>query len=147
MKRTGIWKCQEFLIPVFNQTSLKICCWNPIAVYFNCLYHPKHLFLFTFKPNIEMYKIWNLCIVYALCEIWNICMYVCITQDMKSMYHIMYQTRYEIYIFIYIWYLVSREALNSNYRELTHPYINLRSSGTPTKIKVTHKPFSIQIKI
>lgn len=55
--------------------------------------------------------------------------YICIIKDVKSRY------------------LVSREALNSSYRELTHPYINLRSSGTPTKIKVTHKPFSMQIKI
>lgn len=92
--------------------------------------------------------------MYRICIIQDMkYMYVCITQDMKSMYHIMYQTRYEIYIFICIIqdvksrYLVSREALNSNYRELAHPYINLRSSGTPTKIKVTHKPFSIQIEI
>ena len=92
--------------------------------------------------------------MYRICIIQDMkYMHVCITQDMKSMYHIMYQTRYEIYIFICIIqdvksrYLVSRETLNSNYRELTHPYINLRSSGTPTKIKVTHKPFSMQIKI
>ena len=79
--------------------------------------------------------------------------YACMYHTRHEIYVSLYQTRYEIYIFICIIqdvksrYLVSREALNSNYRELAHPYINLRSSGTPTKSKVTHKPFPIQIKI